>query len=688
MKASRLAIWSVAFILVSVLLPVEALGQGRGRRRVQILSSPEGATIMIDGERMPRTTPAWVDLRPGTHQLRLELEGYAPLEDEIEVTRSWVRFNFTLTAMGRLELRAADETAQGATVAIDGEEVGTIPVSVELSPGRHRVVVTREGYHELSRWVELSGGQTYTTEVALRPVPPPQGEILVAADVSGAQILLDGTPVGTTPTIVEAEPGDHTLEIRSEGLEPHSQVVTVTAGERITVNVTLRPERPPGGTLLVLTQPSGAQVLVNGEERGTSPLTLEEIPPGTHIVEVRREGYQDGRETVEVTEGRQASVSIDLEEIPRGGGIQVTSSVPGAEVLLDGRSIGRAPLTERDIEPGDHTLLVRAPGHHDWERQVTIEEGVVLRIEATPDGYGRLTVEANVEGAQILSDGDVIGSTPLRDHELATGDHTIEIQAEGYQTFQTTITVEAGAGNTIRAQLVEAAGEPAIEPAEPAAEEPPDRSGRRYSRSGFPLPPLAFAIDAAWGWPYLVGAYRFGMGVWDGVDWARLGVGLEVRSSVWLTEIDLRFAFGFRFARVMRIGGELGLGLALGPDYGEVTDQNRAGFILTFTLTEGFVVEPVAFGLSQRLEFFVDTHGEVEEGLVRQVSARVFVGGFVEWSVTRLFHVFVLADYAPVQPQRRNLCADAWDAEAGSCTHDWMRDINLNVQAGLGLRFN
>jgi hypothetical protein len=221
-------------------------------------------------------------------------------------------------------------------------------------------------------------------------------------------------------------------------------------------------------------------------------------------------------------------------------------------------------------------------------------------------------------------------------------------------------------------------------------DEEPDRTGPRYTRSGFPLPPLAFSIDAAWGWPYLAGAYRLGMGIWDGADWARLGLGLEVRSSVWVTEVDLRLAFGTRFARVIRIGAELGMGVAVGPDYGTVTEQRRAGFILNLTVTESIVLNPVAFGLTERLEFFVDTYGEVShDALVRQIGARVFIGGFVEWSITSLVHVFVLADYAPAQTDRRILCGDAWDNDNDTdpCTHSWMRDINLNVQAGVGLRF-
>jgi len=207
------------------------------------------------------------------------------------------------------------------------------------------------------------------------------------------------------------------------------------------------------------------------------------------------------------------------------------------------------------------------------------------------------------------------------------------------------------------------------------------------TRAGFSPPPFTVSIDGAWGWPYLAGAYRLGLGVWDGVPWGRLGIGLEVRSSVWVTEIDLRLAFGVRFARVIRIGAELGLGVAVGSYPGGIAPNvTPAGFILNLTVTEAIALRQVAFGITERLEFWVDTPVEINAGntgLGRDINARVFVGGFVEIPVHRLVNIFVQADYAPKQAERHILCGDTWN---GGCPHSWMRDINLNVQAGVGVR--
>lgn len=483
----------VLAVLAGLLLPApaEAERRRRGGLRIQVNSSPPGATIYLEGEEESSgTTPQWIDLRRQTYRVRLELDGYAPLEDEINVRRAWLRFNFDLERLGRIELRNTDETARGATVTIDGEEVGTVPLSHELIPGRHSFTVSREGYHEVTRWFEVAGGQNYVVDLAMRPVPPPQGEVLIAADVSGAEVSIDGSPAGTTPMIAELEPGEHAIEIRAEGLEPHSEVVTVEAGQRVTLSATLQPSRPPGGTLVVITAPPGATVVVDGNERGTAPITVEELTPGSHIVEARLEEHQEVTERVDIEEGRQATLRLELEVIPEGGGLRITSSVDGAEVLLDGEPIGRAPVTHRDIEPGEHVIVVRAPGHREWERRINIESGVDLMVEATPDGFGRLNVTSDVEDAEVVIDEQVVGTVPLTSHELATGDHTVVIRAEGREPFRTTVTVEAGTTHQVAAQLGGATASPA--PLRPA----PALAGVRPRPLGAAVLPLRLRTSA------------------------------------------------------------------------------------------------------------------------------------------------------------------------------------------------
>ncbi len=60
---------------------------GEERGHVQIRTQPKGAEIVINGFVVPRRTPFRFPLRPGTYSVTLRLEGYQPIQKQIEVTK-------------------------------------------------------------------------------------------------------------------------------------------------------------------------------------------------------------------------------------------------------------------------------------------------------------------------------------------------------------------------------------------------------------------------------------------------------------------------------------------------------------------------------------------------------------------------------------------------------------------------
>ncbi len=63
-------------------------------------------------------------------------------------------------------------TPQGATVLVDGEPVGVTPLSLEVSPGEHTVVVRSEGYADQERRVVVEAGDNEPIESTLDPTGP------------------------------------------------------------------------------------------------------------------------------------------------------------------------------------------------------------------------------------------------------------------------------------------------------------------------------------------------------------------------------------------------------------------------------------------------------------------------------------------------------------------------------------
>jgi hypothetical protein len=65
--------------------------------------------------------------------------------------------------------------------------------------------------------------------------------------------------------------------------------------------------------LLVESRPAGASVTIDAKPVGTTPLTLESVAPGLHIVRLEREGYESWTTTVTVEAGVRARVAASLD---------------------------------------------------------------------------------------------------------------------------------------------------------------------------------------------------------------------------------------------------------------------------------------------------------------------------------------------------------------------------------------
>ena len=138
----------------------------------------------------------------------------------------------------------------------------------------------------------------------------------------GAQILFDGSALGTTPFEGNVASGEHTLSTRLDGYETAERSVTLGAGESRTVDVTLvaRAQTVPvpgaeRGLLAVSGDETGWAVYVDGSQLGTTPLPPTEVPLGERLVRVEA-GDRVWEERVQVSGQQTTRVSLTL-----GGGV-------------------------------------------------------------------------------------------------------------------------------------------------------------------------------------------------------------------------------------------------------------------------------------------------------------------------------------------------------------------------------
>jgi len=164
---------------------------------------------------------------------------------------------------------------------------------------------------------------------------------------------------------------------------------------------------------------------------------------GIYTLEASRIGYQDLRAEVVVKKKGSSRYAFSMEKLP--GLVEVTSTPDGAEVFLDGISLGNAPLADLEISGGNHEFRCVLDHYQEWQQEIDIQgqgarQSLTCELQAA---WGRVFVVTDPAGTTVLEGDREIGVTPLT-VELDQGEHSLLLQKEGYAPFDLRVEVEAG----------------------------------------------------------------------------------------------------------------------------------------------------------------------------------------------------------------------------------------------------
>ena len=203
------------------------------------------------------------------------------------------------------------------------------------------------------------------------------------------------------------------------------------------------------------TRPSAAQVLIDGQPRGVTPIALL-LKPGAHTMVVRT--AQDERVVpLSLTAGAEVAQYFEMETAPAAivaGRISIVTDPPGARVSIDGRPVGLSPVTALELTAAQYKVTVTSETG-SAERTVTVEPGAVAsvvfslpKVQAPLAGW--LAVSAPFE-LQITEGTDVIGSGGASKIMLAAGRHDIILTNRTLEYQETRkIEVTPGKVTTVR----------------------------------------------------------------------------------------------------------------------------------------------------------------------------------------------------------------------------------------------
>lgn len=292
---------------------------------LSIATFPQDAQVYLNNEPVGRTPLDDFNVEPGTTRLRLEREGYIPIDTTLIIREDERPALF-------FRLSESDEAPPS-----DSPVAG--PSSSNPTPDQ--------------------------------PATPATGTLFVQSRPSGATVRLGNRLIGTTPlTLNNADVGTFSLSVEQEGFSDFRESIRIREGATTTVEARLTPLI---GTVEIIVRPFG-DISIDGRVKAktTDKAYSEQLAAGTH--EVTAVHPQLGRWTKRVRVQGGQTHYVNFNFLPKYK-ITVTSQPRNAEILVDGRPTGDYTPKQISLHPGQHTISVRKQGYEmtGSARQITLE---------------------------------------------------------------------------------------------------------------------------------------------------------------------------------------------------------------------------------------------------------------------------------------------------------------------------
>lgn len=353
-------------------------------RQVVIQVEPKPDEIKIEGGIATPQIGTYYLMRPGEYMLRAVRQCFSPLNERLVVgDEKSQELKFSMTKLpGRLSFHVhrsdkPDVILAEARVIIGGREVqGPSAVEMEAMPGRHLLEIRAENYQSLQSEIEVAGcGALQKFNFALIPG---WSDITIDSIPGGAAVVVDGKPAGSTPLTLELLAGEHDIELKADRYKPfHTRLVVEANRPQV-----LEPARlqPADGTLRVQTNPSGANVMLSDTFAGRTPLNLTLSSDTTHLIQLSKAGYETENRKVRVESAAEETLTVKLK--PRLGTIQLVVAPADAEVVVDGKAMGRVPR-KLSLVAVEHVLEIRKNGYQPYRTRFTPRPGFTQEIRVT-----------------------------------------------------------------------------------------------------------------------------------------------------------------------------------------------------------------------------------------------------------------------------------------------------------------
>jgi len=229
----------------------------------------------------------------------------------------------------------------------------------------------------------------------------PSGSLKVSSDPPDALVLLDSNPIGNTDMETSGiDIGKRKLELKKDCFENKTTEVFIKANQQVILNLKLKPSC---GSISVTSNPVGADILMNEKLIGVTPAELTELKDGTYTISLKKDGYEEWKDTATVKAGKTVLIKADrlkptvmakppsqqpLTEINPPVAAQKTSDIHFTVGATDS-----LPVEPSGVSTGNQQITVKKDGYPDHDKTVAVQTGKATSATASlkpPSKYTKL----------------------------------------------------------------------------------------------------------------------------------------------------------------------------------------------------------------------------------------------------------------------------------------------------------
>jgi hypothetical protein len=341
--------------------------------------SPDKVAVYVDGKEECGTTPCVVKRESGSHDVKITANGYETPETKTvgvdNGKEASVSFLVSKAGASATGLKCASAT-QGLKLYVDEELIGALPQEVRtLTPGDHKVKITGgDRYATMEKTITVAKGEMLDlSNVALKVL---RGKATIDSQAPGAKVYIvsgtDRREVTKLPLSVEIDTSKNwVLEATQFGKRDFKQPIAFEDGQaekNFMVSFDVKP--PPVAPVPPMVNPGG------GGGGTTVPPTGGGRPPTGGGTATTAEPKTTAAPPAGSGGGEAASGTATLN----------INSIPGSNVVLDGKPIGPTPKMGVSVSAGSHTV-----------KFINTEQNLTKSVSVTVKGGDTKTVAAKLK---------------------------------------------------------------------------------------------------------------------------------------------------------------------------------------------------------------------------------------------------------------------------------------------------